>query len=64
MKLVFDESYGHLSVAERSAIKKFNVSPSDFDDLLYEFGEDNHEIITKAIVERSSSGYYRREFAW
>lgn len=64
MKLVYDEWYGELSVAERSAIKKFNVSPSDHEFLCDEFGRGNHEAITKAIKERSSSGMYRMEFSW
>ena len=64
MKLVYDEWYGELSVAERAAIKKFNVSPSDHEFLRDEFGDCNHEAITKAIKERSSSGMYRMEFSW
>ena len=64
MNLVYDEWYGELSVAERNAIKKYNVYPSDHQDLSYEFGDCNHEAITKAIKERSSSGYYRMELSW
>ena len=64
MNLVYDEWYGELSVAERTAIKKYNVSPSDHQMLSDEFGDCNHEAITKAIKERSSSGYYRMELSW
>ncbi len=64
MNLVYDEWYGELSVAERKAIKKYNVSPSDHQMLSDEFGDCNHEAITKAIIERSSSGYYQMELPW
>jgi hypothetical protein len=64
MSLVYDEWYGELSVAERKAIKKYNVSPSDHQMLSDEFGDCNHEAITKAIIERSSSGMYRMELSW
>jgi hypothetical protein len=46
MKMVFDESYGELSFAQRQAYRKFNVSPSDHDDLVEKFGKDDHEGIT------------------
>lgn len=64
MKLVYDEWYGEITVAERNAIKKFNVSPMDHEMLCDEFGKDNHDAITKAIKDRSSSGYYQMEFSW
>ena len=59
MKLVFDEWYGELSFAQRAAYRKFNVSPSDHQDLITQFGEHNHEAITKAVKARSTSGMYR-----
>lgn len=56
----FQEAYGVLTIAEWRAIKKNNVSPSDYDDLCDEFGQENHAEITRAITERSrGAGYYR-----
>jgi len=57
--LVYDESYGELSVDERKAIKKFNVSPSEHQDLCDDFGENNHSVITETILQRSSTGMYQ-----
>lgn len=59
MKIVFDEWYGELSFAQRAAYRKFNVSPSDHDELVREFGADAHAAITKAVKARSTSGMYQ-----
>ena len=64
MKMVFDEWYGELSYAQRAAYKKYNVSPSDHDDLVREFGADAHAKITAAVKERSTSGMYRPLLRW
>lgn len=48
-KMVYDEQYGELTYAQRAAYRKHNVSPSDHDDLVRNFGEDDHEGITKAV---------------
>ena len=58
MKIVFDEWYGNLSYAQRAAYRKYNISPSDHDMLVMEFGAENHDAITKAVVERQ--GAYKR----
>lgn len=58
MKMVYDEWYGTLSFAQRAAYRKFNVSPSDHDFLVREFGENSHAAITKAVKDRSPEGYY------
>jgi len=58
MKIVYDEMYGSLSFAQRAAYRKFNVSPSDHDSLVAEFGENNHTGITAAVKERSHTGMY------
>jgi hypothetical protein len=55
MKIVFDEMYGRLSVAQRAAYRRFNVSPSDHDDLVAEFGESSHAVITAAVKERQGA---------
>lgn len=59
MKLVFDESYGQLSFAQRAAYRKHNVSPFDHDMLVAEFGETEHTAITAAVKDRSTDGSYR-----
>lgn len=59
-KLVYDEWYGTLTFAQRAAYRKFNVSPSDHDSLVDEFGADNHNDITAAVKQRSQEdGMYR-----
>lgn len=57
-KIVFDESYGELSFAQRAAYRKFNVSPSDHWDLTDHFGAGNHDAITQFVKEHSDSGMY------
>jgi len=64
MKIVFDEWYGELSYAQRAAYKKHNVSPSDHDDLVREFGSEAHAKITAVVKERSVSGMYRAPLNW
>lgn len=64
VKLVFDEWYGTLSYAQRAAYRKYNVSPSDHDGLVHEFGEDAHQAITQAVKERSTDGMYRAPLPW
>jgi len=63
-KMVYDEWFGELTFAERSAIRKFNVSPFDHEQLCSEFGRENHAAITAAIKERSTSGMYREPSRW
>jgi hypothetical protein len=55
MKMVFDEWYGELSYAQRAAYRKYNISPSDHDDLVREFGEHHHAAITAAVKERGGA---------
>lgn len=60
MKMVRDEWYGELSYAQRAAYRKHNVSPSDHDDLVDEFGADSHEAITRVVKQRSEAhGIYQ-----
>jgi len=61
MKIVFDEWYGELSYAQRAAYRKFNVSPSDHQDLIGAFGAHEHAKITAFVKRCSASGYYREE---
>ena len=59
--LIFDEQYGYLTRPQRAAYRKHNVSPMDHDMLVAEFG-DNHDAITRAVKDRSTSGTYRHTF--
>jgi hypothetical protein len=63
-KMVYSEWYGELSYAQRAAYKKYNVSPSDHDDLVREFGADAHAEITRVVKERSKDGMYRQPLNW
>jgi hypothetical protein len=64
MKMVHSEWYGELSYAQRAAYKKYNVSPSDHDSLVRQFGADAHAEITAAVKDRSKSGMYRDPLPW
>ena len=57
-KMVFDEAYGTLSYAQRAAYRKYNVSPSDHDDLMQVYGESNHAGITAAVLRHSPDGMF------
>lgn len=60
-KMVYDERYGKVSYAQRAAYRKHNIAPVDHDDLVDEFGAENHKAITEAVKERSQeTGYYQR----
>lgn len=58
-KLVFDEFYGTLSFAQRAAYRKFNVSPSDHQQLIAHFGENSHAAITQYVKDHAPGGMYR-----
>ena len=57
MKMVFDEWYGELSYAQRAAYRKFNVSPSDHDELVSRMGND-HALITQVVKDNSPGGMF------
>lgn len=59
MKLVYNEWYGNISFAQRSAYRKHNVTPVEHDDLVAHFGPDNHVAITKYVKEHSPNGSYQ-----
>lgn len=48
--MVYDEWYGTLSYAQRSAYRKHNVTPYEHDRLVERFGESAHAEITKAVT--------------
>lgn len=51
MRTVYYESYGELSVAQRAAYRRYNVSPADHDMLVVRFGEGAHEAIAAFVRE-------------
>ena len=57
-KIVYDERYGELTFAQRAAYRKYNVSPSDHDALIDEYGEDAHDAITQAVKDFSGNGMF------
>ena len=72
MKFTFHESYGHLPVSTLRLIKKFNVSPADFDlmlDILNAGTSSGVFVVNEAwaevnehIVSNSDTGMYRPRF--
>jgi hypothetical protein len=59
MATTFHESYGTVSRAQLAAYRKYNVSPSDHDELVRQFGEDAHAEITACVKENSPAGMFR-----
>lgn len=57
-KMVYDEWYGELTFAQRAAYRKYNVSPSDHDSLVEQFGRNNHAAITEAVKKYSPNGMF------
>jgi hypothetical protein len=47
--IIFHESYGTLTRAQLAAYRKHNISPSDHDGLVDQYGEENHAEITRAV---------------
>ena len=58
-KMVYNEWYGEIPFTLNRTIKKFNVSPSDYDLLCEDFGRENHAVIEAKIKEWSPGGYYQ-----
>lgn len=59
--MTFHESYGELPVSTLRLIKRNNVSPADYEMLLYKFGNvDTHFPDVEAFIrEHSPDGMYR-----
>jgi hypothetical protein len=60
----FHESYGEVSRAQLAAYRKFNVSPSDHDDLVERFGEDNHAAIVQGVKDNLFQGQFSVFSLW
>lgn len=57
MKTVYNEWYGEIPVALNRAIKKYNVSPSDFQDM--EHWGFSPEDMVEVIKNYSPNGYFQ-----
>lgn len=73
MNMTFHESYGNLPVNILSLVKRFNVSPADFDMMLDLLGFEGivdgvhdaktaWQAIGQHIVSNSETGMYRPRF--
>ena len=57
MKMNYHEQYGDIPTPVLRIVRKFHVSPSEYDSLIYEYGEDWISII-QVIKDFSVGGYY------
>ena len=55
--MTFHESYGELTKSLLRTIRKYNVSPSDYDTLVSFYGED-YAVIEREIVSHSPAGFF------
>jgi len=62
--MTYNEWYGEVTVALNRALKRYNVSPYDYQELEHEFGEGNYDAILAAVKQRSTDGYYRPALRW
>lgn len=60
--MVFDEYYGRLPKNTLRLIKKYNVSPADFDLMTDILGNGDWPDINQHIVDNSTGGYYQPRF--
>lgn len=56
--MTFHESYGNVPVSILSLIRRYNVSPADFDLMTDLLGNGTWEGIAVHIIENSERGYY------
>jgi hypothetical protein len=64
-KITFHESYGSLPTSTLRLIRKYNVSPADFDFMLDQFSgtvQDGWVWVNEHIVSNSETGMYRPRF--
>lgn len=70
MSLTFNENYGYLPTSTLRLVKKFNVSPADFDLILDSFMFNFAELaggaasrawltVNDHILQNSANGYYQ-----
>lgn len=61
--MTFHESYGFLPSKTLRLIRKFNVSPSDFDWIIDVLCIPTWDEVDEYIVSHSKTGMYRLSFA-
>ena len=62
-RMTFHESYGDLTVSLLRAIKRYNVSPSDYQSLESQYGQDYDRIEADIKVFSASNGSFN-EYRW
>lgn len=60
-KMTYHEYYGNLPAKTMRLIRKYNVSPADFDMMTDAFGSA-WAAIDKHIIDNSADGYYQPKF--
>lgn len=60
--MTFDENYGHLPLTTLWLVRKFNVSPADFDYMTDILGMGTWSGINDHIIDNSPEGYYQPKF--
>ena len=58
--ITFHESYGDVSRDQLAAYRRHNVSPSDHNELVENFGEDSHKVITEYV--KRNAGQHGGQF--
>ena len=62
-RMIFHESYGDLTVSLLRAIKRHNVSPSDYQSLESQYGDD-YDLIEANIKTFSADNGSFSEYHW
>lgn len=62
-RMTFHESYGDLTVSLLRAIKRYNVSPSDYQSLESQYGEDYDTIEREIKIFSRETGSFS-EYRW
>lgn len=62
MSMTFHESYGRLPESTLALIRRFNVSPADFDLMTYDSLVPDWDEIDEHIISHSETGMYRPRF--
>ena len=60
--MTFHESYGHLPVKTLRLVRKFNVSPADYDLIIDRLGAPTWDEVTEFIELHSQTGMLRLPF--
>lgn len=63
-KTVFMEEYGYVPVYIQQLIKKFDVSPSDFDLMFIAYPDFSWDDVSVFIENNSTRGYFQYPFGF